>query len=228
MTPVSCGPRPCLDRVAPVAVITTLACFVALIGAAMCVYPGGTAWDVTTVGHDFWRNYLCDLQRQVALDGRPNAVGSVLARAAMLVLGVGSAFFWLLLAEGLSHRPELARPVRVLGCFAALGVAGVALWPVDRFPQMHPLLMLGAGAPGIVASTLALGGIATRKGAFSLVLLGAGALVTSTVELALYARQVLAPAHDPQVLAMLERVALILVLAWMGMVALRSKRGTRS
>jgi hypothetical protein len=35
---------------------------------------------------------------------------------------------------------------------------------------------------------------------------------------------VLAPAHDPEVLAMLERVALILVIAWMGMVALRSER----
>jgi hypothetical protein len=225
---ISCAPRPCLDRVAPAAVIVAVAGFVALIVAAMCVYPGGTAWDATTVGHDFWRNYLCDLQRQVALDGRPNAVGSVLARAAMLVIGAGSAFFWLLLARVLDHRPELARPVRVLGCFAALGVAGVALLPVDRFPQVHPLLMLGAGAPGIAASALALGGIVSRKGTFGLVLVGAAALVTSTVELALYARQVLAPAHDPEVLAMLERVALILVIAWMGMVALRNDKGTHS
>jgi hypothetical protein len=200
--------------------------FVALSAAAMCVYPGGTEWDATTVGHDFWRNYLCDLQRQVALDGRPNALGSALARTAMLVIGAGSAFFWLLLAKGVSHRPELARPVRMLGCLAALGVAGVALLPVDRFPHAHPLLMLGAGAPGIVASALALGGIASRKGAFGLVLVGAGAVGTSAAELALYVRQVLAPAPDPEMLAMLERVALILVIAWMGMVALRSKSGT--
>jgi hypothetical protein len=146
----------------------------------------------------------------------------------MLVIGAGSAFFWLLLARVLDHRPELARPVRVLGCFAALGVAGVALLPVDRFPGAHPLLMLGAGAPGIAASALALGGLASRKGAFSLVLVGAGAFATSSVELALYMRQVLAPAPDPEVLAMLERVALILVIAWMGMVALRSEKGTRS
>ena len=45
----------------------------------MAEYPGGTGWDARSNGNDFWLNYLCDLERTVAINGQPNAIGSVMA-----------------------------------------------------------------------------------------------------------------------------------------------------
>src|SRR5262249_39586691 len=77
--------------------LASCALALSLLGAAMCAYPGGTHWDRAAPGHDFWRNYLCDLARTVALNGAPNPLGSALARAAMASLAVAiGLFFWVL------------------------------------------------------------------------------------------------------------------------------------
>src|SRR4030095_15920305 len=48
---------------------------------AAAQYPGGTWMDRSTPGHSFWGNFLCDIARDPALDGRPHP-GAPWGRAA--------------------------------------------------------------------------------------------------------------------------------------------------
>jgi hypothetical protein len=195
--------------------------FVMLIASAMWAYPGGTVWDPAAQGHDFWLNYLCDLERTVALDGRPNLLASVLARLAMGVLGLGSVAFWWLLSRAFERRAWLTRAVRRLGAAAAAGVVCVALFPSDRFATLHPFLLLVAGAAGIAASGLALAGLlGSRHGPSRVWIAGACVTASSTGDLAMYLAQLRGDSPGSPAIAVLERVTLVLVLLWMAMVGL--------
>ena len=101
-------------------VVATIAAFVALVVLAMRAYPGGTSWNASAPGHDFWLNYLCDLARPTALNGVPNPFGSTLAQAAMLALAVGLLPWWSLLARFVPSHPRAGRAMRVLGTSAAM------------------------------------------------------------------------------------------------------------
>jgi hypothetical protein len=199
--------------------VATVASFIGLISAAMIAYPGGTAWDATTRGNSFWLNYLCDLERRVALDGRPNATGSLLAQAALLILALGLVLFWWRLPHMFPARVRLGRAVRALGSLALGGTAAVALLPSDRFPSIHPLALIVAGVPSLVAASLAVVGMPREERAARTV--GAAALLVSGADFALYVWEV--GGHGPALRAeaALERVSLLLVLAWMCTVAHR-------
>lgn len=142
-----------------------LAAFVALTGAAMRTYPGGTWHDPRHEGHHFWHNFLCDLLRRQGLDGRPNPVGARLALLGMLAMaGALLAYFWLA-PEVLRAWPGLARVTRWAGVAAALGLALVTLLPSDRFGGLHTLAIVAAAGPGVVAGTLAVVGVVLGPGA---------------------------------------------------------------
>src|SRR6187549_2918286 len=113
------------------AVVMTIAAFVALAILAMRAYPGGTSWDASAPGHDFWLNYLCDLARPTALNGVPNPCGSTLAQAAMLSLAVGLVPWWSLVARLTPGHPRAGRAMRALGAVAAIGIAFVVALPGD-------------------------------------------------------------------------------------------------
>ena len=193
----------------------------------MCVYPGGTAWDPGTSGHAFWSNYLCDLQRHTALDGRANALGAALTQAALLVMSLGSLAFWHLDARALPLFPArvaLGRAARALGFASCAGIVAVALLPSDAFPAMHPVLMLAAGGPGIVAGALGVVGLCGRGLGSALALVGGCAVLASAGDLALYLRQFFVTSPAPVAIAVLERVALLLALGWRVQVAWCARR----
>jgi hypothetical protein len=198
--------------------------FVTLIALAMCVYPGGTAWDPATSGHAFWSNYLCDLQRQTALDGRANALGAALTQAALLVMSLGSLAFWHLMPGLFPARAALGRAARALGFVSCAGIVAVALLPSDGFPAMHPALMLLAGGPGIVAGVLGVVGLCGCGFGPALVVVGACAVLASAGDLALYLRQLFVTSPAPVAIAVLERVALLLALGWRVQVAWCARR----
>src|SRR5690242_7027467 len=75
-------------------ILAMVAVAVALLVAAMVSYPGGTWMDPNSHGHDFIRNFLCDLAMPVALNGMPNPVGAVAVPVALFVLSAGLALFW--------------------------------------------------------------------------------------------------------------------------------------
>lgn len=208
-------------RAAPLAVAGSLCVFGVLIGLAMHAYPGGTAWDVTTHGHDFWQNYLCDLERQIALNGAANTTGARLAQAAMLALASGAAPFWWTIARLFVYVP-LRAPVRWMGGLSTVAIVGVAALPSDRFPSIHPSLLALGGIAGLFAASCSVLGLLRRERVAALV--GATTFVVSAVDLLLYAWSLRSGGNAPVAVAVLERVALLLALAWMAIVAWRSRR----
>jgi hypothetical protein len=212
-------------RAASAAIFAAVVAFVALIVPAMAEYPGGTGWDPTSHGNDFWLNYLCDLERTVAIDGRPNAVGSVLAQAAILLLASGMLPFWWVLPRRFPRSARLGRAARALGLAALPGIVAVALLPSDRFASCHPFTMLFAGLPGLAAAACAALGLAREERLDGAVAgLAWATVLTSSLDFVLYLRQLASTGPGPTALSILERASLLMVLAWMCAVAWRMRQ----
>lgn len=206
-------------------------CFVAFSAAAMALYPGGTWLDPRAPGHHFWSNFFCDLSQPVSLSGVNNPFGSKLAQVGMwcFALALG-AFFWLtplLFTERVSA--GTARWVRRFGVSAVLGVAFVPMLPSQRFGAVHGLLALGAGGLGIVAAFLA--ALALYRGQRALRWLGqlgALALAVGALDAALFAYHFGDSSPPPLLLPAAQKVAAILLSAWMIGVAWSVLRGDQA
>jgi hypothetical protein len=176
---------------------------------AAAQYPGGTWMDRRTQGHSFWGNFLCDVARTPALDGRPNP-GAPWGRAAewALVLAL-CVFFWV--APALVEPPRRRRTIQLLGVVAALGLA---LVPVTERVAHALALIVGAG-PGFAATVLLMRGLRPRP---VLALLGALALGLSVLELGLYLgfREGFTGAPLPPAVPAVQRLAVLAAVAWMG------------
>ncbi len=188
--------------------------FVVLEAVAMALYPGGTWWEPDARGHRFWQNFLCDLSWRVALNGQNNRVGSILSQAAMLVLVGGFVPFWMLAAG------PRARTVRVLGICSVLGAAAVTLMPSERFGSMHGVAVMAAASTGLAAAVLAAVG-QLRAGERVAGALGLAVLASAGIDLVLYVRTFASGGPGPLALPALQKVALLLLLTWMGVVASR-------
>jgi hypothetical protein len=228
-------------------VLASVVGFVVLEASAMRLYPGGTWWDKTTVGYRFWQNYLCDLEWHVGLDGQDNTAGSRLAKAAMLVLQVGLASFWVVVpslfggesrqaAKAPRKNPSgglgawwLSLSVPMLGLTSVAGTVAVALMPSDRFPVLHGFVVISAGVPGLVAGALtarallASGSLWPGGGR-----LGVALFAVALVNLGVYTLHWVSGDEAPPMLPAVQKVALFLLLAWMNGVALRVMRLTRA
>jgi hypothetical protein len=194
--------------------IACLLLFCVSMGAAMASYAGGSWLHPQATSHSFLENFWCDLLREPAHNGLPNA-GSV--RFGMLgfsALAVALAAFWLEMAGVFAdwRRPFL----RVAGLLSSVLTALVALVPSDRFPILHAPAVLSAGglgfACGCVCSAWALRHFETARvfGAASLVLVGAAA-----VNLALYVWVAYLHGVDTMVLPVAQKVATLALLVWM-------------
>jgi hypothetical protein len=213
------SPRTSTTR-APLALASSVVAFVVLFYAAACAYPGGTHFDHASVGHDLWRNTLCDVTRTVALDGRPNTAACTLARVAMIVLAAGLGTFFMLVPRLFPARRRTAMLVRALGSLAAVGAVGVVLLPSDRFPSLHGVAVVSAGIPGLTASLVSLHAVMReRTSARAVILFGALALGVAAVDFALYVSELVSDGPSQLAVAVLERIATALLLAWMLAVA---------
>jgi hypothetical protein len=190
----------------------------------MHVYPGGTQWNHTTVGNDFWRNYLCDLARTVALDGQPNPVGGGLAQAGMGVLTLALLQMWWSLPGLFPSYAFLGLGVRVLGSVAVACSFVVVLLPSNRFGDVHGTAIVVAALPGLVASLLSLWGPARCAPAPRMVLgTGVVSFFAAAAALAIYLRQYFVPGPGPVAGAVLERLALMALLVWLVAAASRTR-----
>jgi len=211
-------------RLNAVAIFGSVAGFAGLEFAAMSLYPGGTWWDATTRGHRFWENFLCDLEWRVALNGTPNPLGSQLATAAMLVLLAGLAAFWLAVPRLFVGRaPFGAVAVRPLGLISVGSTVAVVFMPSERFGALHGAMVIASCLPGLTASALAVHGLVAseprpRVAGWT----GASMLAFALVDFALYASHFLAHREGTALVPALEKVALILLLAWMVLVGVRA------
>jgi hypothetical protein len=215
-----CMPNPMLLRAARSTLLASVVLFIALVVPAMCVYPGGTSWDPTTRGNDFWLNYLCDLQHRVALNGEPNDLGAHLAQGAMLALGLGLLPLWWTLPRLFPSFRRTGAAVRVLGVVSVAGAVATGLMPSDRFGSWHAVAIAAGAFPGLAAAGVAAVALLFSDGVGHAVrLTGVVTVAVSAVDFTLYARQELTGGAGPMAVAVLERVSILLVLAWMCVVA---------
>jgi len=211
-------------RLTSAAILASIAGFVALELPAMLLYPGGTWFDTRARGHRFWQNFLCDLEWRVALNGQPNPVGSRLAQAAVLVLTLGLAPFWIAVGGLLRERGRLAASVRLLGLVATAGTVAVTLMPSDRFGTLHGAAVLTSGVPGLTAAALAVVGLLLAGPRPRIEgWLGAAMLSFATVNFVLYAAHYLAGVEGTPLVPMMQKMALFFLLAWMAGVAVRTR-----
>ncbi|HRI65637.1 MAG TPA: hypothetical protein PK156_15425 [Polyangium sp.] len=143
--------------------LSCLVVFIVLIAVAMVLYPGGTWANRSSTGHDFFRNFFCDLTAAKALNGKPNP-GANYAKAGMFVFTLGLIPFWMLIAGVLRQfRARLSKTILALGSISSIAAALVPFVSSQRFGNLHPLLVFLAGVPGILAGGLSTYGLVKTK-----------------------------------------------------------------
>jgi hypothetical protein len=210
-------------RIAAALLLACIALFLALSAAAMALYPGGTWWDPTTHGARFWQNFLCDLEWNPALNGAPNPVGSRLAQAAMLVMIAGFVPFWWIAPRLFPARRALGMAERALGLTSVAGMIAVVLMPSDRFGALHGVAVVVAALPGLSAALLAIAGMlrGDTAGARAAGAVGGAMLAVAIADFALYVDTILHGGPGSRAIPAAQKVALLLLLAWMTLVAAR-------
>lgn len=205
------------ERALGLVLLASIAGFALLIELAIVRYPGGTWFDRAAPGHDFFRNFLCDLTQPIALNGQDNP-GVGLARAGMVVLDVGLLCLWLSIPR-LCDATPLARWLVGLGMTSFIGVVAVALTPSLRLGTLHAVAVLCGTLPGIMAGVLANIMLARSAHRF-LSRLSSVLLIVSAIDAAIYAVHTVAGGPPPLALPVLQRLAMVVLLAWMTAVAL--------
>lgn len=206
----------------PLFVGASITTFLVGMAIAMATYPGGTWCDRSAAGHDFLRNFFCDLLHDVALDGRPSPVAAVASRVAMLALLAGVLVTYALaprLFVGRTGAGPASHAVRGFGSMCALGGVGVAFTPSNHHPTLHSVFVFVATVPGLVAliaASLALLRAQTTRAVGGL---SSAAVLVGGVDAWLYARQLDGTHPCELALPALERLAAALLLAWMASVA---------
>ncbi len=206
-------------------VVLVLFCFA--IGSAIGAYPGGTHFDHSREGYDFFHNFWCDTLRNPALNGEPNARGARMTAMAMWILSAGLLPFWGVAAElavprSLAPRSLARESIRWLGMIAMVGMMGVTLLPSDRYQFLHGLSVTSAGPCGWLAVTLAVvKGWSSPRVPRAVAWLGALALLAALLNIAEYAREFWLGAASSPALPGIQKLATAAFLAWvLGMAAL--------
>jgi len=177
-------------------------------------YPGGNWVDPSAAGHSLWANFLCDIARDMAVNGGHNP-GARWGRAAEYAFVAALCLFWWVVSGVLEDR-RAARKVRLLGTLATLGLL---LVPVTRGVP-HALALLAGAGPGFAAAASAVWGLRHRP---LLALLGAASLLLAALELGLYLTFRVAPM--PVAVPAMQRLALLAAVAWMAGCAFVVLRG---
>lgn len=132
--------------------LALLAVFWVAMGAAMFSYAGGSWLYPRATSHHFFANFWCDLLREPAHNGLPNARSVLLAQVGFGAIALSLGLFWLEVSRLLA--PLSARFLRVAGVTSAVATVVVALMPSDRFPALHAPAVLTAGGLGFVCGCL--------------------------------------------------------------------------
>ncbi len=204
------------------AVIASVATFALLMSSAMALYPGGTWCDERTIGHRFWKNYLCDLTWETTLGGGDNHRGAIAARAAMVALAIGLGLTWRLAARAGAGGPT-SRVVSACAPIAVAGMIAVTILSSETMGRLHGAVVLAAAGPGLVATGLSVRLLARAEARPRVMTaLGVAMMVVGALDLALYTWHLARPAGCDPWTPLVQKVALAMVLQWMLFVASRA------
>jgi hypothetical protein len=221
---VASGSPPVWVRVAAIAVLVAISVFMVTTALAMQRYRGGNWFDKDAVAHDFWLNFLCDLTRVTGVNGQPSmSAGWGLVGLVSILLALFP--FWLMLPGFFPERAALGMLVRVAGGISAIAAVAVPLVPSDRVGDKHGYLVVLAAVPGVVAFAAGLTGL--YLGGLTpvwLLALAVALLLAGTVDAALFTHHVVTANTPYPLLAILQRVAAILLVVLMTALSLRMLR----
>lgn len=218
-TPMLFSPH-CLRR----PMMLVVAVFALLFSLAAHLYPGGTHFNHHSIGHDFWRNTLCDVARGRALDGVSNQAGALLARCAMTVLAIGLGMLFYILPYWFAQDDRgvrLGKLVRAAGLGCVPFAIAVVFLPTDRFSDLHGVVIILAGVPAFSAAVLVLAGLLGRDACAPPIVTWMGVIVVSVaaIDFSIYVDEVIRGGAARLSVVVLERVATVLLLSWMIVVA---------
>jgi hypothetical protein len=199
--------------------LSVLAFYAGMLRAAQ-LYPGGTWVQRGARGYSLFGNYLCDVLLRTSLNGEPNPVGAQWGKAAFIALIPGIFLhFWRL---GEHRRTWAAYAIQSLGAATTLAFAGVFLFPSDRAQTLHRVAVLSAAGSGLVATLLALGSqLRSRDVPRAETALGTFVLALAATDVALYVRTIHLGAEASIWVPGLQKLAALLLGAWMLAVASR-------
>jgi hypothetical protein len=143
------------NRVLAIVSIVGTLVFMALVGLAMSLYPGGTWYDRRAVGHSFTHNFLCDLMQTRAVNGVENPLGSVVTQVAMVIILIALAAFFVQVARLGSPEARVTKITRRAGVFACVLGCSVPLVQADLFFAAHLVVVVAAFIPALVATVAA-------------------------------------------------------------------------
>jgi len=207
-------------------VTRALFAFGVLITSSALAYPGGTWTHRSSPGFSFWHNFWCDLLSTRALDGRPNLLGSLLARAAFAAFALALVRFWPLaiaLSGGAAQRDnpnaatdeprEPGRAARLTGQSGAICLLVVALVPAATSQTLHGVAVLVSAGASVAAAAMLLPGL-WRNGERTAVALGTLTLMLAVVCLVQYVYQGVG-GHVAHWLAGMQKITTAGLLAFM-------------
>jgi hypothetical protein len=208
-------------RVGGGALVASVTVFVLLTSVAALTYPGGNWIDPGHSGFHVWHNFICDLLMSPAINGVPSRLAAVTSQIAMLVLVAGFVPLWLLVPRLFAERDARMQPfVRACGLLSVAALVGVPLTTSVELHWLHGSFIALAGVPGFGAAVLAAAGIwRNRDNPAWLRFVTVAAVLVSLVDFALYLNHFLYPSDLVPLLPALQKVAIVLVLAWMLAVA---------
>jgi hypothetical protein len=212
-------------RAAGLAMLLAMAVFVALMALASRDYRGGNWFDKTAVEHDFWLNFLCDLTRDVGINGQ-HVAGARLGQIGLSTMLAALIPFWLLLPRLFPDRPRLGAVVRVAGVVSAAGALLVPLVPSDAVGDLHGYLVVATALPGVLAFALGVTGLVLgRRAPRWLLGVAIATLAVAAADAILFTHHVLTVNQPHPLLAILQRLATLLVLTLMASLGWRALRG---
>jgi len=121
--------------------------FVVLTAVAMLVYPGGTITDPTTRGYSFFANFFSELGLTRTHLGVPNTISFILFFAALNLVGVGLALFFIAFRPffvGSRAGKVLSAIGMLFGVISGICFAGVAWTPANLQPTLHGQFVMWA------------------------------------------------------------------------------------
>jgi len=77
--------------------------FILLQIVGMQVYPGGTMYDVSTIGYSFSKNFFSDMGAYVARNGEPNYLSMIIFSLSLTIVGITFALYYLFLPKVLGN-----------------------------------------------------------------------------------------------------------------------------
>ncbi len=120
---------------------------------AIVNYPGGSYFDKSSIGYDFWRNYWCDLALPVAINGKPN-YGAEYAAIGFVIFNLSLYPLWHLFAFQVGYESRLGAALVLCSTFSVV----ISMWVpfTSRMPDLHALALLLNSVPGLIAYAIAL------------------------------------------------------------------------